>query len=115
MGNWVTISTTGAGGYPSAPPPVFVIDSADGSYDVDAGELTIALAVHPSDGLGTIVGGHVYLEVPDQSAHGTTTFRLATSALASADRLRGPWTPLDAGQYPYVAEEQTRTVTPPTK
>src|ERR1035438_4331699 len=86
MGNWVTISTTGAGGYPSAPPPAFVIDSADGSYDVDAAERTIDLAVHPSGARGTIVGGHVYLEVPDQSATGTTTFRLATSALASADK-----------------------------
>src|ERR1017187_230431 len=112
MGNWVTISTGGAGGYtPPAGPTAFVIDSADGSYDVDAGELTIALAVHPSGGLGTTVGGHVYLEVPDQSAQGTTTFRLAASALASADRLRGTWRPLDAGQYPYVAEEQPWTVT----
>src|ERR1035438_2519665 len=111
MGNWVTISTTGAGGYPSAPPPAFVIDSADGSYDVDAAELTIVLAVHPAGDLGTIVGGHVYLEVPDQSATGTTTFRLATSALASADKLRGTWRPLDAGQYPYVATEQPWTVT----
>jgi hypothetical protein len=112
MGNWVTISTGGAGGYtPPAGPTAFVIDSADGSYDVDAGELTIALAVHPSGGLGTTVGGHVYLEVPDQSAQGTTTFRLAASALASADRLRGTWRPLDAGQYPYVAEEQPWSVT----
>jgi len=113
MGNWTTITGVGTGTVAPAPAH-FVIDSAAGDYDPDSSILTVSLAVHPSADLGSTIGGHVYLEIPDISTPGdiaNPSFRLAAAALGSGRPLRGAWKTYDAGMCPYDSTQQPWVVT----
>jgi hypothetical protein len=114
MGKALGISGTGTGSIgggsgPAAPGNVSAI-TVTGFIDPISGTFTLIVGVTPPSPLGTFIGVHLYLEIPDQSASGS--FTVGSSTLGSAP-VTGNWNPLDLGDFSYVAAQQPWAVSGP--
>lgn len=63
------------------------------------------LPVTPPSPIGTCVGGHIYVEDPDQSAAPSILMDGAT-LMNGSGQLQGQWAPIDCGLIPYKSAEQ---------
>ena len=98
------ISAPGSGGgsTPATPNP-FTVASITAAWSGEV--LTVSVQVTPPSPLGTTVGGHVYVEDPDQSL--TTGLNLTgATPLDGTSLLQGNWNPEDYGQFPFDASQQ---------
>lgn len=65
----------------------------------------LTIPVTPPGTMGTTKGGHIYVELPDQSA--STTARMdGTTIMDGSFVMQSDWAPLDLGKFPYLATEQ---------
>lgn len=91
---------SGGGSGPAAPGN-FTIGALSPRWNPeDNTELWIDVPVTPPSPLGTITGGHIYVEIPDQSSGTTATLDNSSSLDGTAD-LTGNWNPIDLDQFPY--------------
>ena len=98
------ISAPGSGGgsTPATPNP-FTVASITAAWSGEV--LTVSVQITPPSPLGTTVGGHVYVEDPDQSL--TTGLNLTgATPLDGTSLLQGNWNPEDYGQFPFDASQQ---------
>lgn len=79
----------------------WVNSDVEGSVSVVA---EVLIPVTPPTPFGTIKGGHIYVELQDQSS--APPFRLGVSGLGGTDQAVGNWDLWDMGQFPYKATEQ---------
>ena len=106
--NW-SISAVVAGGGTS-PPPSGVAPgnvqsiTVSGFIDPVSGAMTLTVGVVPPATIGTFIGCHVYLEVPDQS--GGTAAQVGSQSASGSALPLGFWVPIDCGSLPYVASQQ---------
>ena len=92
----------GGGGTPVAPNP-FTIESITAAWSGEV--LTVSVQATAPSPIGTTVGGHVYVEDPDQSL--TTGLNLTgATPLDGTSLLQGNWNPEDYGQFPFDANQQ---------
>lgn len=101
-----TGTTPGGGGSGSGAAPTqftsFLVTSQWSS--VNQGELDLLVSVNAPTDLGTTVGGHIYLEIPDISSDLNMT--IGSSAIGDGSMLGNVWSPVDAGQFAYVPAQQ---------
>lgn len=93
-------------GAPAVPPEDFTIGTLTYRWaSVEAAKvLEILIPVTPPTPIGTTAGGHIYVELEDQSS--VNTFRLGSSNVGDGDGLVGAWDVRDIAKLPYVATEQ---------
>jgi hypothetical protein len=106
MARTIAISQVGgiiAGGSLPAVPGNPVSISVTGFIDPVSNTFTLSVNVVPPTTLGTFIGCHLYLEIPDQSSG--TPFKIGTSAIGDGSGLTGPWFYIDLGQFPFSESE----------
>jgi hypothetical protein len=79
--------------------------------DVRNTGLLISIPVTPPSPMGDVVGGHIYLEIPDVSSNGQFVLGVSTPGSAAPS---GQWTPLDIRQIPYLSAQQPWVILIPT-
>jgi uncharacterized protein YjbI with pentapeptide repeats len=113
MSKTVAISMIGgviAGGSLPAAPGAPAAIAVTGFIDPVTNAFTISVNVTPPATLGTFIGCHLYLEIPDQSSG--TPFKIGTSAIGDGSATTGAWFYIDLGQFPF-SESEPWTVTGP--
>lgn len=80
------------------------INSVVGSIDTLTGYVTLSVAITPPAPLGTFIGCHLFVEIPDQSANPALV--VGTSTVGGTAAVTGQWSPLDIGRQVYVASQQ---------
>lgn len=110
-----TVVTPGGGSGATAPDDFVIssvaydwrtqrIDGRVGLIHMDP-SLRLSIKVTPPSPLGECKGGHVWLEIPDQST--ATAMRMdGTTPMDGTAVMAGQWSPIDAGKFPYVDVEQ---------
>lgn len=86
-----------------------------GFIDPVSAMITLTVSVTPPSPIGTFIGCHIYLEVPDQSSG--QPYTVGSSTVGGTTAVTGPWTPIDCGKQVYVASQQPWTLSvagPPT-
>jgi hypothetical protein len=113
--NWVILATnSGGGGSPPTPGVAGGNVSAitvTGFIDPVSAAITLTVSVTPPSPLGTFIGCHIYLEVPDQSSG--QPYTVGSSTVGGSDAISGPWSPIDCGKQVYVASQQPWTLSVP--
>jgi hypothetical protein len=113
MAKTIAISQIGgsiAGGSLPAAPGAPASIAVSGFIDPVTNAFTLSVNVTPPATLGTFVGCHLYLEIPDQSAG--TKFTIGTSTIGDGSTTTGAWFYLDLGKFPF-SESEPWTVTGP--
>lgn len=105
LGTQVTSLSSAASGSVSPvsnvpPGNVSAITVSSATVDQGSGIATIVLSVTPPSPIGTFIGCHLYVEIPDQSSG--TTFAVGVTGLG-ASQVNGPWAPIDLSRQTYVA------------
>jgi hypothetical protein len=94
--------STGNTGGSSTPPGNVGTITVSGFIDPTTLAMTITVqVVAPTDPGDTITAGHLYLEVPDQSAG--ASFTVGTNVIGDGSTTQGPWAPIDGGIQPIAA------------
>jgi hypothetical protein len=106
MGKTIAISQIGgviAGGALPAVPGNPASIAVTGFIDPVSDTGTISVNVAPPATLGTFIGGHLYIEIPDQSAG--TGFKIGSSTIGDGSVTTGAWFYIDLGKFPFSESE----------
>lgn len=113
--DWIVLATNSGGG--SSPPTPGVAGgdvsaiTVTGFIDPISAAITLTIGVTPPLPIGTFIGCHIYLEVPDQSSAQPQT--VGASTVGGTNPVTGTWTPIDCGKQVYVASQQPWTLSVP--
>jgi hypothetical protein len=106
MSKTIAISMIGgviAGGSLPAAPGAPAAISVSGFIDPISNTFTITVNVTPPATLGTFLGAHLFLEIPDQSS--VAPFKIGSSVIGDGSATTGAWFFLDLGKFPFSESE----------
>lgn len=75
--------------------------------------IQLKIPITPPGTLGTFLGVHIYVEMPDQSSLPTARMDGVTD-MSGSFVMQDDWAPIDCGKFPYVAAEQPFTLNLPS-